>query len=34
MFSKEWSSSWKDLSARLRPVDNLTDGGGGRIQEV
>lgn len=34
MLLKEWSSSWKDVNARLRPVDNLNDGGCRRIEDV
>lgn len=35
LLGKEWFGSWKDLSARLKRLDDLNDGGGGRrTQEV
>lgn len=34
MYVEEGSNSWEVVNARLRPVDNLNDGGRGRIQDL
>lgn len=34
MYVEEWSSSSEGVNTRLRSVDNLNDGRGGRIQDT